>query len=185
MRWVYMRRRRRTLIKKDCLIHSYLSLSISLSLFISFSLSIYLYLSLSLSLSLFLCLSNGLMMNANKTQCIFIGSRQLLSKIPSNITLHFSNTNITPDIHVKNLGLYMDRYLTFDKYINETNKKVMDILMFINRIKKLFRQKTRTIIVGTISCVEHFKLLYCDMGHCKHNSTNKRTETTKFYCQSC
>ncbi len=69
----------------------------------------------------------------------------------------------------------MERYLTFDKHINETNKKATGILMFINRIQNFFDKKD-THNNSTISCVEHFKLLYCDMAHYKHNSTDKCTK---------
>ncbi len=61
---------------------------------------------------------NGLMINPNKTQCIFIGNRKLLSRIPDNTNLKFDGNIITPRTHVKNLGLYIDRYMTFDERVN-------------------------------------------------------------------
>ncbi len=74
------------------------------------------------------------MINPNKTQCIFIGNRQLLSRIPDSTTIKFAGNTITPSNHVKNLGLYIDGYMTFDVHINELNKKVMGTLMYINRL---------------------------------------------------
>ena len=35
---------------------------------------------------------NGLLINAGKTQCIFIGSRQNIAKLPANITINFNGT---------------------------------------------------------------------------------------------
>ncbi len=70
------------------------------------------------------------MMNANKTQCIFIGTRQLLSKIPTNVKLEIQDDIIEPVIILKKkLGIFFDRYMTFDKHINEINIKVMGTLI--------------------------------------------------------
>ncbi len=68
-------------------------------------------------------LKNGLMFNSSKTQCIFIGSRQLLSSIPPNTTINFNGTIIHSKQHVKNLGIYIDRFMLFDVHVNEINKK--------------------------------------------------------------
>ncbi len=63
------------------------------------------------------------MINSNKTQCIFIGSRQLLSHIPKDVVIQLGGTSIRHSTNVKNLGLYMDRYMVFDTHINELSKK--------------------------------------------------------------
>ncbi len=44
-------------------------------------------------------LRNVLMINPNKTHCIFIGNRQLLSRIPNNTTIKFAGNKITPSNH--------------------------------------------------------------------------------------
>ncbi len=54
---------------------------------------------------------------------------QLLSRVPDNTTVKFDGKTITPSNHVRNLCLYIDRYMTFDVYANESNKKVMGTLM--------------------------------------------------------
>ncbi len=69
------------------------------------------------------------MLNASKTQSIFIGNRQLLSKLPVNTTISIDNEIIIPS-HLKNLGLYMD--MLFDKHVCEITKKVTGTLMCIN-----------------------------------------------------
>ncbi len=56
-------------------------------------------------------LRQGLMMNANKTQCIFIGTRQLLAKIPTNVKIEIQDDIIEPVTKVKNLGIFFDRYI--------------------------------------------------------------------------
>lgn len=95
-------------------------------------------------------LKNGLMFNSSKTQCIFIGNRQLLSKIPPNTTINFNGNIIYPSKHVKTLGIYIDRYMLFDVHTNELNKKVIGILMYISRIGDRFDKQTRIIVVQTL-----------------------------------
>ncbi len=68
-------------------------------------------------------LENGLMVNPTKTQCIFLGDRQLLSRIPENVKNQFDDTSNCASSHVDNLCLHMDRYMMFDKHVNELTKK--------------------------------------------------------------
>lgn len=95
-------------------------------------------------------LRNGLMLNPNKTQCIFIGTRQIISRIPANTTIRFDGNNVQPVSHVKNLGVHMDSCMRFDTHINELNKKVMGTLMYINRISNNFDKPTRLLIVQSL-----------------------------------
>ncbi len=76
-----------------------------------------------------------------KIHWVLFGNMQLLSRIPDNTTIKFAGNKITPSNHVKNLGLYIDRYMTFDVHINELNKKVMGTLMYINRLATTFRNQ--------------------------------------------
>lgn len=95
-------------------------------------------------------LENGLKLNTKKTQCIFIGTRQLIPKIPVNTTLTFHNTIIKPSCQVKNLGVHFDNYMTFDVHTNVISKKVMGTLMYINRVKHYFDQPTRELIIQSL-----------------------------------
>ena len=95
-------------------------------------------------------LRNGLMLNSKKTQCILIGNRQLLSQIPPNTIIDCDGDIIYPSTHVKNLGVYIDKYMLFDVHINELTKKVMGTLMFINRISHNFNKSTRIIVVQSL-----------------------------------
>ena len=95
-------------------------------------------------------LNNGLMFNSSKTQCIFIGNRQLLSHIPPNTTVNFNGNVIYPSKYVKNLGVYFDPYMLFDVHINELNKKVMGILMFVSRMSDRLDKKSRIMVIQAI-----------------------------------
>ncbi len=90
-------------------------------------------------------ITNGLLLNPKKTQCIFIGNRQLLSPIPPETFINYDGVHIHPSTHVKNLGIYFDKYMLFDVHIDELNKKVMGVLMFLNRVSEHFDETTRII----------------------------------------
>ena len=92
----------------------------------------------------------GLMVNETKTQCIFIGSRQYISRIPKDNTIKFGNKMIAPSTSVKNLGVYMDQYLLYDVHINEVTKKTTGLLYYLNRIKDRFDLQTRTMLIQAI-----------------------------------
>ncbi len=95
-------------------------------------------------------LRNGLLLNPKKTQCIFIGNRQLIAQIPPNTIIHCDRDTITPSVHDKNLGVYFGRYMLFDKHISELNKKIMGMLMFFNRISDNFDKRTRVLIIKSL-----------------------------------
>lgn len=86
------------------------------------------------------------MINSSKTQCIIIGNRQHLSRIPANTVIKIDEDMITPSNHVKKLGLFIDQYMTFDKHSNELSKKVM----FINRIRINLDKQSRIIVMQSL-----------------------------------
>ncbi len=92
---------------------------------------------------------NGQMINPNKTQCIFINNRKLLSRIPNNTTVKLDANTITPG-NVKNLVLYIDRYMTFDVHVNELNQKIMGTLIYLHDFSDNFQKPTRVIIVSSL-----------------------------------
>ena len=74
---------------------------------------------------------NGLLLNAKKTQILFIGNRQLIARIPPNTTINYDNHIITPIKYAKNLGVYFDCFMSFDVHIDELSKKVMGLLIYL------------------------------------------------------
>ena len=95
-------------------------------------------------------LRKGLLMNASKTQCMFIGTSQYLNMIPNNIKIKCGNEEIISSNQVKNLGLYMDKHMTFNVHIDEISRKVSGILMYLNRIKDNFEDSTRVMIIQSL-----------------------------------
>ncbi len=94
--------------------------------------------------------ANGLMLNAKKKQWIFIGTRRLLSLIPSNTHLMVDGNIITPSTSVKNLGIYFDNHLSFDTHVTELVKKEHGIIMFINGMRDNFNKLTNIIVVQSL-----------------------------------
>ncbi len=86
-----------------------------------------------------------------KTQCIFIGSRALISKIPGNTTIRAGEASVHPSRSVKNLGLHFDNYMSFDVHVTEMSKKVSGTVMYINRIQDLLSEEARLIAVETLA----------------------------------
>ena len=95
--------------------------------------------------------ANGLLMNGNKTQCIFIGSRQNIAKIPADLCISCNGSEIIPSNVVKNLGVYIDRFMVFDTHIQEMRKKVMGILIYLNRLKDNIPSNIRETVVQTLA----------------------------------
>ena len=107
---------------------------------------------------------NGLMINPNKTQCLFVGTRPFIRRIPSDTTINFDNALITPSKHIKNLGIYMNCHMTFDVHILEMHKKVMGIIFFLNRIKDKFEINTRKIVIQSLA-LSIIQLLLTSVWH--------------------
>ncbi len=95
-------------------------------------------------------LTNVILLNPAKTQYIFIGNRQLLSLIPPDTGISFDGDSIYPSTHVKNLGVYLDRYMTFNLHVSELNKNVAGTLMDIYTLNLNFEKRTRTIVVQSL-----------------------------------
>ncbi len=86
-----------------------------------------------------------------KTQCLFIGPKALISKIPGNTTISAGEASSHPSRSVKNLGLHFDNYMSFDVHVTEMSKKVSGTLMYINRIQDLLSKEARRIAVETLA----------------------------------
>ena len=96
-------------------------------------------------------LKNGLLLNEKKTQCIFIGSWHYINQINNNISINFEGNQLKPMDSVKNLGIYFDRFMSFEFHIDYICNKVMGVLIYLNRIKELFEPQTRIMVVQSLA----------------------------------
>ena len=66
---------------------------------------------------------NRLSLNASKTELIFFHSKRHILNY-DNISVKFCGTKLIPVNHVKYLGMYIDKYLSWDVHIQELSKKL-------------------------------------------------------------
>ncbi len=115
------------------------------------------------------CNKNGLLPNSVKTQCIFVGSRALISKILGNTTNRAGEASILPSKSLKYLRLHFDNYMSFDVHVTEMSKKVSGTLMYMNRIQDLSKEArliaVETLALSHINCVLKTTELCCQSGH--------------------
>ena len=104
------------------------------------------------------CCKNQLLINAKKTKFLLVGTRQLLNRLPEELTLSFLGQVITPVSSAKDLGVTFDSNLTYDCHINELTSSCMSKLCQINRVKDSFDYHTLQMI---ISALVMSKLYYC------------------------
>ena len=81
---------------------------------------------------------------------MFVGTRKMISLIPSGLKISFGNNHIIPSTTVKNLGVHMDQYILYDIHINYLSRKINGILMFFNCIKNKFTRSTRITMIETL-----------------------------------
>ncbi len=91
-------------------------------------------------------LRNGRMLNSKKKKI-----RQLLTRLPLNTDIKLDDEIIIPTSYVKNLGVYFDRYMLFDRYVNEVTRKAVGTLMYINRVSPSLDKPSRIILVQTLA----------------------------------
>ncbi len=81
---------------------------------------------------------------------MFIGNRNILSRIPGNTVIRVDDAVIQPNQHIMNLGLYFDQHMVFEKHISEITRKTFGTLMYVNRIKEVFSKEVRTTVIQTL-----------------------------------
>ncbi len=88
---------------------------------------------------------------SKKTQCIYIGNRQLLTPNPLNTDIKLDDEIIIPTSYVKKkLGVYFDRYMLFGRHVNEVTRKVVGNLKHINCVSPSLYKPSRISLVQTL-----------------------------------
>ena len=103
------------------------------------------------------CAKNSLLINPEKTKLVVVGSAQLIKRLP-HISLSLLGKTILPVSFVKDLGVYIDQYLTYDVHITKTASSCMNQLVQISRIKHLLDKKTLLLLINSFV---FSKLFYC------------------------
>ena len=91
---------------------------------------------------------NSLLINPEKTKLVVVGSAQLIKRL-SHISLSLLGKTISPVSIAKDLGVYIDQYLTYYLHVTKTVSNCMNQLVQIARIKHLLNRKTLLLLVNS------------------------------------
>ena len=89
-----------------------------------------------------LCCENHLLLNPDKTKLLFLGTRQMLNRLPQNPSMSFLGTTLKPVASAKDLGVILDPHFTYDHHISKTVSSCFSKLYQINiELKKAFTKR--------------------------------------------
>lgn len=80
--------------------------------------------------------TDKLKLNADKTDCLLIGTRQQLQKVSNISIFSVGNSKIAPSFEVRNLGIWFDSKMSMLSRINRTCSSAFYHLYNIRRIRK-------------------------------------------------
>ena len=124
------------------------------------------------------CAKNSLLINPEKTKLVVVGSAQLIKRLP-HISLSLLGKTISPVSVAKDLGVYIDQYLTYDVHVTKTVSSCMNQLVQIGRIKHLLDKKTLLLLINSFV---FSKLFYCSpvWGNTSKRNLHKRQLVQNF-----
>ena len=122
---------------------------------------------------------NGLKVNSDKTQFIFVGSRAVIDRIPDDIKIKVGNSYLSPKDSAKDLGVILDSHLSFEKHVDYVCTKANGLLFFLMRNKDMFDDQTRKIVVEAlvISLFSYCSLIW---GSCTASIRNRIQKVQNF-----
>ena len=105
------------------------------------------------------CCASHLLIDSEKTMFVLFGVRQLISMLPSNITVPFFGQDLVPVTQsAKELGVTLDSNLTFNGHIASLTSYLLSTLVQVNRVRHLFSKEVLCIILNSLV---FSKLFYC------------------------
>ncbi len=114
------------------------------------------------------CKSNGLKLNAGKSICMFVGSRQNIYKVnrlPQPMLL-INDVPIKRYAFARNLGVTFDEVLSWRRHINITVGKAYNTLRLLYKYKNFLSLKSKKILCDSL-ILSFFN--YCDALLCNMN----------------
>ena len=115
------------------------------------------------------CCKNSLLLNPEKTKFLLVGTRKLLNSLSDDMSLNFLNKTIVPVTSISDLGIILDRNLTYNEHTTQLSSECMAKLCQINRVKHCFDQTT---LIYIICAVVMGKLYYCSTVWSNTSSSN-------------
>ena len=96
------------------------------------------------------CCENHLLINPDKTKLLFLGTRQMLSRLQEVPRVTFLGKILKPTVSAKDLGVLLDPNLTFDYHISTVVSSCLSKLCQINRVKKSFDKTTLELLITAL-----------------------------------
>lgn len=98
--------------------------------------------------------TNQMKINASKTQLLVLGTRAMLRDVPQ-ISIDFGNTSVTETRTVKNLGLVIDKHLTFEPHVDQMTAKCTGMLLALMHARHVVphctvRQIVEALVISSI-----------------------------------
>ena len=85
-----------------------------------------------------------------KKVCPVWGVRQLIPKLPSNITVPFVGQDLVPVTSAKDLGVTLNSNVTFSGHIASLTSSLLSTLVQMNRIRYSFSKDVLYIILHSV-----------------------------------
>ena len=111
--------------------------------------------------------SHSMKVNTSKTQLIVFGTRAMLRHMPP-VSVKFGSAVISESRVVKNLGLVMDRYLSFEPHIDQLVARSTGTLMALSHAKHVLPRDT---LVRVVSALVLSSVRYCIALYGSHGTT--------------
>ena len=114
------------------------------------------------------CCHNHLLINPDKTKFCLFGSQQMLSQI-SIPPLTFLGKTLHVEVAIKDLGVILDRNLSFTGHVDTLASNLVEKLCMLSRIRHILDTSAMSIVINSLV---FSKLFYCSSvwsGTCKGN----------------
>ncbi len=73
-----------------------------------------------------------------------------MSQVPPNTCWQVYVADTLPSSPIKNLGVYFDFHMTSNIHVNKRSKKILDIVLYINRSKECCNRRARITLMQTL-----------------------------------
>ena len=118
--------------------------------------------------------SNRLSLNVLKTKCLFTGTRQKISLLPSELHIYLDGHSIERVNSYRCLGVQVDETLSWEAHIFEVVGKVAQVLAALRRLRQICPQSTLVTIYKSL-ILPHFD--YCSaVWGCIGNGLSQKLE---------
>ena len=124
------------------------------------------------------CRANHLLINPDKTKFVLFGVRQLIPKLPSDITVPFLGQDLVPVTSAKDLSVTLDANLTFNDHIASLTSSLLSTLVQINRERHFF---SKDVLYMILNSLVFSKLFYC---YTVWSGTSKKTSINYNLCKT-